>query len=144
MSRADIRRSVAVALGGALGFGVALGSALETIPIFGELQTLWLGRIVSFALLAALFTLRRQAPRIPKAWWPLVAVQGVMDAGAYVALLFGGHGPGSEIAVVVSSSFSVVTVLLARIFLREAMSAAQWLGVDAIVGGAAALAASGE
>jgi uncharacterized membrane protein len=67
-----------------------------------------------------------------------------MDAGAYVAVLFGGHGPGSEIAVVVSSCFSVVTVILARIFLAEAMGALQWLGVAAIVAGVGALAALGK
>jgi drug/metabolite transporter (DMT)-like permease len=144
LSRADIRRSIGVALGGAVGFGLALGSAQETIPVFGELQTVWLGRIVSFTLLSALFAVRRRTPRIPAAWWPLVALQGLMDAGAYVSLLFGGHGPGSEIAVVVSSSFSVVTVLLARIFLREAMSLLQWVGVATIVGGVAVLAAIGK
>lgn len=143
-STAAIRRSIGVALGGALGFGVALGAAQETIPVFGELQTVWLGRIVSFALLAALFAARRRVPRIPAAWWPLLALQGLMDAGAYVAVLFGGHGPGSEIAVVVSSSFSVVTVVLARIFLKEPMSVMQWLGIAAIVGGVATLAALGK
>ena len=99
---------------------------------------------LSFALLALLFAVRGRTPRIPTAWWPLLALQGLMDAGAYVSLLFGGHGPGSEIAVVVSSSFSVVTVLLARVFLREAMSLLQWAGVAAIVGGVAVLAAIGK
>jgi drug/metabolite transporter (DMT)-like permease len=144
LSSAGIRRSIAVALGSALGFGLALDTAQQTIPVFGELQTVWLGRIVSFVLLAALFAVRRRAPHAPAAWWPLLVLQGVMDAGAYVALLMGGHGPGSEIAVVASSSFSVVTVVLARLFLKEAMSLMQWIGVAAIVGGVAALAALGK
>jgi drug/metabolite transporter (DMT)-like permease len=42
-------------------------------------------------------------------------------------------------AVVVSSGFSAVTVLLARIVLREAMSWAQWAGIVAIIGGVALL-----
>lgn len=141
LSPGAIRRSIAVALGAAVAFGFALGAAQQATPVFGELQTVWIGRIVSFSLLAALFAARRRAPRIPAAWWPLVALQGVLDAGAYVSLLFGGHGPGSEVAVVVSSCFSVVTVVLARIFLREPISVLQWLGVAAIVGGVAALAA---
>jgi drug/metabolite transporter (DMT)-like permease len=144
LSPAAIRRSILVALGAAIGFGLAIGAAQETIPVFGELQTVWLGRIVSFVLLAGLFAARRRAPRIPLAWWPLIALQGVMDAGAYVAVLFGGHGPGSEIAVVISSSFSVVTVVLARIFLKEAMSLMQWTGVAAILAGVGALAALGK
>jgi uncharacterized membrane protein len=32
-----------------------------------------------------------------------------------------------------------VTVILARVFLREAMTAPQWLGIALIVGGAASL-----
>jgi drug/metabolite transporter (DMT)-like permease len=40
----------------------------------------------------------------------------------------------------VSSGFSAVTVLLARFILREAMTAAQWLGIATIVGGVAMLA----
>ena len=48
-------------------------------------------------------------------------------------------GPGAEIAVVVSSGFGAVTVLLARVVLREAMTWAQWAGIVAIVGGVAVL-----
>jgi drug/metabolite transporter (DMT)-like permease len=144
LSAAAVRRSILVAIGAAVGFGLAISASQETIPVFGELQTVWLGRVVSFALLAGLLAVRRQAPRIPMKWWPLIALQGVMDAGAYVAVLFGGHGPGSEIAVVISSSFSVVTVVLARIFLKESMSLMQWAGIAAIVAGVAALAALGK
>jgi drug/metabolite transporter (DMT)-like permease len=144
LSAAAIRRSIGVALGAAVAFGFALGAAQEATPVFGELQTVWIGRIVSFVLLATLFAMRQRTPRIPAAWWPLLALQGLLDAGAYVTLLFGGHGPGSEIAVVVSSSFSVVTVVLARIFLREPMGALQWIGVAAIVGGVGGLSALGK
>jgi len=87
---------------------------------------------------------RRRAPRVPAGWWPLLILQGLMDAGGYVAVLMGGHGPGSEIAVVVSSCFSVVTVVLARIFLNEAMSVLQWLGVAAIMAGVGGLSALGK
>ncbi len=144
LSAAGIRRSIAVALGSAIGFGIALDTAQQTIPVFGDLQTVWLGRITSFVLLAALFAVRRRAPHVPARWWPLLALQGVMDAAAYAGLLFGGHGPGSEIAIVISSSFSVVTVVLARIFLKEAMGLMPWAGVAAIVAGVGALAALGK
>ncbi|MCH8153958.1 MAG: EamA family transporter, partial [Proteobacteria bacterium] len=56
-----------------------------------------------------------------------------------VALLAGSQGPGAEVAVVVGSGFGVVTVLLARVILREAMTRAQWAGIAAIVIGVAVL-----
>jgi drug/metabolite transporter (DMT)-like permease len=139
LSRADIRKSITVALAATVAFAVGIGAAQEATPIFGQLQTVWLGRIVSVATLAAAFVVRGRAPRIPSNSWLLIGAQGAMDAAAYVTLLLGGHGPGSEIAVVVSSSFSVVTVVLARIFLREPMSAPQWTGVAAIAVGVGTL-----
>jgi len=76
---------------------------------------------------------------MPVRWWPFLALQGLLDSAAYVALFTAAGQPGAEMAVVVSSGFSAVTVLLARFILREAMSWAQWAGIVAIIGGVALL-----
>ena len=52
------------------------------------------------------------------------------------------HTPAPEIAVVISSGFCIVTILLARVILKEIMSWPQWLGVVMIVAGVAVLSAS--
>ena len=100
-----------------------------------------LSRWVSLLACMALFLIRRQAPRVPLRWWPWIDLQGLLDGGVYVALLAGSQGPGAKIAVVVGSGFGlgVVTVLLARLVLREAMTWAQWAGIAAIVAGVAVL-----
>ena len=144
LSKADIRRTIAVALSSAAAVALGVGAAQDATPTFGQLQTVWLGRIVSLIVLAILFAAQQRLPRIPRRWWPLVALQGLLDSGGYVAVLFGGHGPGSEIAIVIASSFSVVTVVLARLLLKESMSSPQWLGVAAIVAGIATLTATGK
>ena len=78
---------------------------------------------------------------VPAGWrWP-VAAQGVLDGVAYLALFAAAHGPGSVIAAVVASSFAAVTVVLARVVLREPMSVAQWAGIAMIVAGAGVLSA---
>ncbi len=142
-SRRHLRRSVLIAFASAAAFALAVATAQRAIPIYGELQTVWLTRWVGLAAILLLMAWRREAPRIPRRAWPLLALQGALDAGAYVALLMAGHGPGSEIAVVVASTFSAVTVVLAWVVLREAVTVLQWTGIAAILAGVAALAAEG-
>ena len=123
--------------GAALTFSVTIAVAQQASHLYGELQTVALSRWVSLLACVALFLVRRQAPRVPLRWWPWIGLQGLLDGGAYVALLAGSQGPGAEIAVVVGSGFGAVTVLLARVVLREAMTWAQWAGIAAIVAGVA-------
>lgn len=141
LTRSQLRRTIGIALASALGFAVTVAAAQEAGRYYGELQTVCLARWVSLALMALVFVARRTVPRVPGRWWPLLGAQGLLDAGAYVALLAGSEGPGSAIAVVVASSFSAVTVALARIVLREPMTWPQWGGIAAIVGGVAVLSA---
>jgi drug/metabolite transporter (DMT)-like permease len=63
----------------------------------------------------------------------------VLDGSALVALVAGSQGAGSAVTAVLASSFSVVTVVLARIFIHEAMSRAQWLGIAMVLVGVASL-----
>ncbi len=138
-TRADLRFTIGLALGAALTFSVTIALAQQASHLYGELQTVALSRWVSFLACVLLFLARRQAPRVPLRWWPWIGLQGLLDGGAYVALLAGSQGPGAEIAVVVGSGFGAVTVLLARLVLREAMTWAQWTGIAAIVAGVAVL-----
>ena len=59
-------------------------------------------------------------------------------------LLYTGLGlPNGEYAIVASVGYTVVTVVLARIFLREPVSPLQWGGIAMVVGGVGVLAAFG-
>lgn len=129
MSRDHLRRTVLIALASSVCFAVVVISGQAAVPTYGELQTLWISRLVSLALLALLFVVRRKAPRLDRRWWLLLVLQGLLDAGGYLTLFAGSHGAGSELAAVAASAFGAVTVLLARLFLREAMSWRQWGGV---------------
>ena len=130
-----LRGTVLISLGAALGFAITVAAAQEAALIYGELQTVWLGRCVGVLACAAVFLVLRQRPHLPMRWLPYLAAQGLLDAGAYVALLAGSDGPRATIAVVIASAFSAVTILLARVFLREAMNRAQWLGIATIIAG---------
>ena len=135
----QVRKSVWIALGASLGLAVASMAAQGASVVYGEIPTIWMARWIGIGCLLLVFAKRRAAPRVPVRWLPLLAFQGLLDSTAYVALVSPAGLPGAEIAVVVASGFGAVTVLLARIVLREAMTWAQWGGIIAIVGGVAAL-----
>ncbi|MGH8502137.1 MAG: DMT family transporter [Gammaproteobacteria bacterium] len=137
--RAYLRRTIIIALAASFAFALTVAAAQYAQPIYGELQTVWMARWVSLAAAMLLLAWRRTAPRIPFRWWPLLILQGVLDAGAYLALLAGSGGAGNEITAVVASTFSAVTVLLAWIILRETITPRQWGGIVLIIGGVATL-----
>ena len=140
-----LRKTVIIAFGAACGFAFGVLGLQEATPIYGEWQTVILSRWLSLAF-AALFLLgqtRGSLPAVPLRWLPVLLVQGLLDGGAYLALVYGGDKIEGALTIVVASSFSAITVVLARLILREAMSWLQWGGILLIVGGVVALSAVG-
>jgi drug/metabolite transporter (DMT)-like permease len=141
MGAAHLRTTVLIAFAAALFYAVALLAGQLAVPIYGALQTLWLGRLASLAALLIYFLARRERPSLPRRWWPFLAAQGLLDAGGYLFLFLGSGGPGAEIVAVTASGFAVVTVMLARLVLREAISGVQWGGMLLVFTGIALLSA---
>ena len=111
------------------------------VPVYGEVQTLWVGRLIGLLFMVLVFVARRKLPRVPLQWWPLLIGQGCLDAGGYLFLFAGSHGEGREIAAVTGSAFGAVTVLLAWIVLREKINRWQWFGVALVFASIATLSA---
>jgi drug/metabolite transporter (DMT)-like permease len=140
--RRHIRVTAAIGVATALIFAVTILAAQAAITRYGEVQTVWITRVVSLSLLGVMFAVGREAPVLPRSWLPVIGAQGMLDVGAYLALLLGSTG-GNQIVVVVGSSFSAITVLLARVFLGERLRPAQWVGVAVILVGVAILSSQG-
>jgi drug/metabolite transporter (DMT)-like permease len=137
-----LRVTIGIALASSLAFAFAIAALGEAAVRYGELQAVFAGRWVSLAAMVLYIALtRRGPPRISGRWWPILALQGVLDGGAYVALALGAQGPEAVAAVVVASAFAAVTVVLARAVLKEPMTVPQWGGVVLIVAGVAVLSA---
>jgi drug/metabolite transporter (DMT)-like permease len=134
----DLRTTVLISLASATAFAVGVFTAQLAVPVYGELQTTWLSRLTSLAVLLLLF-IGRGRPRLPLRWWPAVMSQGCLDTGGYLALYAGSHGEASEVAAVTASAFGAVTTLLAWIVLRERIRLVQWLGIALVFAGVAAL-----
>lgn len=137
--RAHVQASAGIAISASLVFALTLEASQAALLSFGEIHTVWLSRLVGVAVMAAVLLTRRERTGVPLRAWPLLAAQGVLDGGAYLALLAGSRGPGADITIVVGSTFAAVTVGLARVVLKEPMTRAQWVGIALVIGGVAAL-----
>ena len=137
--RAVIRRTIILSLGGALSFAVTLICAGQAIEIYGPWQTMVAVRIVGAILFILWFLMRGETPRLYPRLWPILIVLSLLDTGGYLGVYLGLGYVNGEFAIVASSAYAVVTVVLARIFLREPVNLAQWGGVGLVAGGIALL-----
>lgn len=142
-ARTYLRTTIMIAVGASVVHAVMVVAGQAAVPIYGELQTLWLSRLISLLSVGLYFAGRRRTPALPVRWWPLLLLQGCLDAAGYLFLFAGSHGERSEIAAVAASCFGAVTTILARFVLREAMSRIQWGGIVLIFAGVAVLTGLG-
>lgn len=135
-----LRLTLLMAGAACLIYSVTVMTGQLAVPIYGELQTLWLVRLVGLLCIVMLLAARRRRVCVSGRWWLFLGVQACLDAGGYWFLFLGSRGPGSEIAAVTASAFGAVTTVLARVVLKEQMSAVQWLGILLVFGGIVVLA----
>lgn len=141
--RGAVRRAgVAMALLAAVGLGlglVGLDAAADASALWGLEVT----RAVGLAAVGAVALAGRGPARLARELrpvWPLPAI-GVIDVSANTCFAFASTLGLLSVVSVLSSIYPVVTVLLARVVLRERMSGLQGVGVAAAFGGIALLVA---
>jgi drug/metabolite transporter (DMT)-like permease len=127
-----------------LGFALSLASGQAAVPAFGNVQAAWLARI--FGLIAILLLYLRPAATgsLPLRWLPILGVMGGLDVTALILIVAAGNLASPELATVTSSAFGAVSVVLARIFLKEPITLLQLIGIVMIFGGVAMLSSSGS
>jgi drug/metabolite transporter (DMT)-like permease len=122
------------------GFAIALTAGQAAAPIYGEVETVWLARLFGLAAIGALYLWRSPGAPLPMRWLPLLGLMGCLDVLALGTITAAGNLPDPAFATVVSSAFGAVTVLLARVILKEPIAPLQLAGMALIFGGVAALA----
>lgn len=125
-----------------LGYAAAVILGQNAAVAMGEIEAAWISRPV--ALLSLLpFLARERAPaRLRPRHWIGITVMGALDVLGLVAVNASGHLPGREFAAIGISAYGALAVIFAMVFLREKVSAQQWLGIGLIVGGVATLSVS--
>ena len=136
---AVIRRTILLSLGGALCFALTLISAGEAIEIYGPWQSMVGVRITGALIFILWFTLRRDMPQFRPRLWPILIALSLLDTMGYLGVYIGFGYVNGEFAIVASSAYAVVAVVLARFFLKEPVNLKQWGGVVLVVGGIALL-----
>lgn len=136
---AVIRRTIFLSLGGALCFALTLISAGEAIEIYGPWQSMVGVRITGALMFILWFTLRRDVPQYRPRLWPILIALSLLDTMGYLGVYIGFGYVNGEFAIVASSAYAVVAVVLARIFLKEPVNLKQWGGVALVVCGIALL-----
>ena len=138
-----IRRTILFSLVAAATYAASLTAADRAIEIYGPWQTVLVVRLIGAVAIFAILLARRTPARFPIRAWPVLAAFGFLDTLGHLLLYIGLDLPHGEYAIVASVGYTVVTVVLARIFLREPVSPLQWGGVGLVVGGVGILAAFG-
>ena len=140
-SRRELLGTLLISALSCLFYAALVSAGQAAVPIYGDTQTLWVGRLISLVTVCILFVLPSARKRLEPAWWPILGAQGLLDAGGYLMLFTGSAGEASAIAAVTGSTFGVVTTLLARFILNEEIRPLQWTGILLVFAGVATLSA---
>jgi drug/metabolite transporter (DMT)-like permease len=126
-----------MALIAALGYGVTFWMlGFFVTPGLGNITPIWLIRTMTPCVLLICAPVLKQSLKFPPRglWWTLIAL-GASDTLAYVGYLTGMLRGDVSLVTMFSSLYSVVTIILAWIFLRERLYRNQWLGIIVILFG---------
>ncbi|MGB1234769.1 MAG: EamA family transporter [Planktomarina sp.] len=117
--------SIAAGTGFAITF--AIGQAASANG--GELSLLAPTRIAALVVVLTIAIIARVNywPKAAGIW--ILAIMGVLDAIALASVISSGGLTNPEFASVAASTFGLITVVLAAIFLRERLSPMQWCAV---------------
>ena len=122
------------ALFSAVGFGVMFWLlGIRVVPLLGSAPSVWLIRLASVAMTAAVVLILRQPFTLPEAGanrWILGV--GILDTSAYVLNNYGMQHEQVSVVSVLASLYGAVTVGLAAIFLGERVSRLQSAGIVSI------------
>ena len=122
------------ALFSAVGFGVMFWLlGIRVVPLLGSAPSVWLIRLASVAMTAAVVLILRQPFTLPEAGanrWILGV--GILDTSAYVLNNFGMQREQVSVVSVLASLYGAVTVGLAAMFLGERVSKMQSGGIVSI------------
>ncbi|MCH2078040.1 MAG: EamA family transporter [Rhodobacteraceae bacterium] len=120
--------TIGFALLAAFGFAATFRLGQMAAEMSGDIEATLISRITAFVLLGAVLVARAQ-PIWPgrAALIPLVGM-GILDSIAIFSVVSAAPLPKPEYASVATSTFGLLTIVLAWGLLKEAMSRAQWVG----------------
>ncbi len=120
-------------------FVVAILAGQTAAPLFGEIESVWLSRIAGTAVMLTLLFLPAKEQRPVIADLPLLSLFGLLDVLGISLVFAAGSADQPELATACATASGTITVILARIFLREHVAPLRWIGIAATFAGVAGL-----
>ena len=134
--------TLVLSLGACVAYALLVITGQAAASEMGQTSVALVGRAASAAiLLAALAGGMFRLPPPSGVIRPLAA-QGILDTAGYIGLLAGGSTLFPGMTAVVGSMFGFITILLARIFVREHVGLLQWSSIALSFAGVAWLVQS--
>lgn len=131
-SQGQKRAAISWSLMSGAGFAIAFAFSQSATQLSDEWTVMIPLRVTALAatLAVALMLRVRIWPRLGSLW--IFAIMGALDVTALLAVSAAGGRAYPEFAAVGASTFGLVTVVLASIFLRESLKWVQWGAVLAV------------
>jgi len=123
------RKTLCLSLATSAVYALNVVTAQRAVGLSGEIATVAIGHCFAVAVMLLMRGIRYPYSGISLHWWGALLAQGVFNAAGLLFLFAGSMGQFPEVTALLSSEFSVVTILLAAIFLKERMSVLQLLAV---------------
>ncbi len=130
-AHAHLSKSAVFAIVAATGYGVMFWwLGFHVVPLVGGVVSVWVIRLTTLSTLLLVGLPSGKALPLPRGsvWW-LLLLTGLTDTSAFVANNTGLGSGHVAVVSVLASLYGAVTVLLARIFIRERMDRSQWFGI---------------
>jgi drug/metabolite transporter (DMT)-like permease len=121
-------RDLALPIVAGLGFGLFL-ILIDRVSNAAVLWPLSAARVASVGLLLVVMVLMRPVEVPASSQLPLIVLAGIFDTGGNAFYALAARAGRLDIAAMLSSLYPAVTVLLARLVLKESISRRQWVGV---------------
>ncbi|MEH6455933.1 MAG: DMT family transporter [Cocleimonas sp.] len=125
-----------------ISFAITFGIGHSMVSYAPELMTIAATRLLATLTLLIIMLVIRVPLFSAINQWKILTVIGLLDATAITAVVYAGTLANASYAALSASLFGVVTILIAWAFLRERMTALQWLGVALTFAGVAYLGAT--
>lgn len=135
------RRTVIFAVLAHLAFVFGVFAGQKSAVLFDEIQTVWISRLAGSAIMLPLLFAGSAPARSQFPYLPALAAMGLLDVVGITLLFAAGKTDQPELAVVCATASGAITIMLARIFLKEKIAYLRWLGIAATFFGIAALSA---
>lgn len=135
------RRTLLLAILAHAAFIVAILAGQKAAVLFDELQSVWISRLAGSAVMLPLLLIKPKPLGPQTRYLPVLFVMGLLDVVATTALFAAGKSDQPELAAVCATASGAITIVLARIFLKEKIVYLRWIGIAATFLGVAALSA---